>query len=1661
MNHSLFSLEVRDQGRWSRACSAWLLLGALLLPLLPARGQSLQWDANAGGDGVADGGGAWDSTTANWWTGSTNVTWDNSGGVIAVFGNGGVAGTAAGQGVISVSGTVQAGGLDFQALDLSGTNRTYTFSNGTISLADGAFIRIANGVTNTGVGRLTFNSTLAGSNITFEKTGNDLGLVTLTGSNTWTGTLTLANTAGGGGLFINVTNLAALTSLDQISVLTGNTLVVNYGQTGLMNVPMELAGTGSGNRGAIRFDTSRTISSAITLAGNTSIAANTAGTPVGTLAGSIGESGGSRSLSINTNNSANTIVLAADNTFTGGVTVNAGVLRIGHAGALNTAAPNRLNFAANTNAKTVALDGFSISVAGLSQAGTTDVVTVENASSTPATLTLVNSAETSFLGTLADGAGGGALTLVKSGAGTQILSGATSTYSGGTVLQEGILRISGDGSLGAVPGALDADNLVFDGGTLQFAFAGSEGGPSLAATRGITLLAGGGTLDTLTNTTYYAGPVTGAGSLAKGGTGRLILAGASDFTGETVVNAGILEIRNALALGGTEGGTTVLAGARLELSGGITVTGEAVATPYLAGISGENVWAGTVQGAVGATLTFESAVASGLTVTGDVNAADVGGTAHSVILTGAGSGQISGAISNSLTVTKNGAGTWTLSGDNTFTNGVNLTQGELVLGSLGAVNAGAPNTITFTNNANSKLLTVLGTSITGGLASSTAAGAVVQNGGGADATLILQTTTNRTFHGAFTDGAGGGSLSLVKTGAATQILGGASTHTGSTTVLEGTLRLDFNLGTAPASQILGAGTALVLGGGTFALTGGGNVANSQTLAGLTVAPGASTLSVTEHAGTPQDLVLSLGEITVQNGGRVNFILPSGAQTATNGIRTTTPNSGGILGGWATVGGDWAAVVDGNITAYNGYTDVTRLSSGAGSVGPLPNDAEANVRIINGGESGDIQPGNPGGLNLINSIQQTATGAATLDTTSGTTLRLGVSGGIMLATGAGDLVIGRAVGNGGVLSAGGGAAGTEGALIFTDHSAGQTVTVNSGIQNNGAGAVTVVKNGPGTLVIAGASGSNYSGGLIVNGGMVRASADGAFGAAPGAADEDNITLNGGGLQLGAAFTIHASRGITLLTGGGTLDTQGFNTTYSGVISGGGSLTKLGAGTLTLGAASTFDGVLNLDAGNIQVNHNQALGSTAGGTIVAAGAILRLNSGVTVTGETLTIHGAGNNQGNLQVQSGTATWAGDILIGSNAARIGTGSSTGVLVIDGVIRNGAGGSISYVGLGGGVVVLNSANTYTGSSTIIRGTVRLGTNNALPVTTELVMLTNTVVTETLSLDLNGHDQTLGALRHQVVSNVDNNFVTNSQAGTTSTLTVNQSTNTTYHGRIEGNIALVKDGAGTLTFTSFYNTATPVPTQHTYTGRTLIQGGTLALSGNGNLTGTPWIQVDEGALFSISGRADGAYSLAGSQVLSGAGSVNGHLILTGDSRLSPGGSSGILTAQAGDGTGRLTLENLTLTGSALPTLRAVFHLGGTGSNLDDPDALGNVTYFANAGSGGLYDSLLVNGTLALNAGASLRVELLESYTPREGDVFNLLDWSSINLDADGPGGWEAFSVADLDLNAANAALAPFGWYFETDRFISHGLIYVVVPEPGRALLTGLGLAALLLRRRR
>ncbi|MEZ0390170.1 MAG: beta strand repeat-containing protein, partial [Verrucomicrobium sp.] len=1084
--HSLFT---RSGLRRRTALAARGLVCACmaLTAIRPVSGQSLVWDGGVA-DGAQDGSGTWNTSNTNWLptassTSDANQSWPGAPtglATTAIFGNGGTLTDATR--VITVASGISVGGLTFNALNLTvNTNRAYRFTGGSLTFKDGAIIEIGQGATFTTVGqRIEMNTTISGSNVIIRKTvgSMDVGLMQFEAANTWTGTLGLE-----GALFIDIRNYNAISTLGAINVGSGSTLVINYaasGNTTTLNVPLTIAGIGSATRGAIRFDQAQTLAGAITLAETAAISANNT---TSTISGNIGESGGSRQLRANINGSGGTLVLSGNNTFTGGLDIVSGTVRLGSAGALNASGANLVTFS-GTAARTLALNGFSTTVSGLVYTGS-GLATITNTSATAASLTLNPASGTnSFTGVIADGAGGGALTLIKNGAGTQILTGTTaSTYTGGTIFNAGILGISNDGNLGAVPGSASAANLTFNGGVLQF-----NATMELNANRGTTLQAGGGVFETGTGTTVtYGGAISGAGSFTKRGAGTLALTGASNYSGQTLVTAGILSIRHNLALGSTAGETFVSGGAKLDLRNNVTVTGETVYTPFLTSGDGNNTWAGTVRGAVTQTLTIESE-SGNLLISGNVNAASTDNVSHTVTLQGAGNGEISGVLSNAANLVKSGTGTWKLSGNNTFTTNnstVTLSQGRLVVSSLGALNATTPNAVSFESNGSEKILSVQGTNVlAGGLISTGGAGSIItENGGATDATLTLVVNTNRSYGGVIQDGAGGGKLGINMSGTAVQTLTGTGTYTGATTLTSGTLRLDFSGAGAPTSNIASSSSTLVAAGGTLNVVGSSTGAVSQTFNGLRVTTGASTLSVTTNTTTAQDVLLSLGAIT-RTGGTVNFLLPNGAPSVTNGIRTTTGNTNGILGAWATVNGtDWATVdSNGNIVAYADYTNVTNFGSGTGAMGPIPDNIGANVKIVDGGTSGSITLADAGsdGVTLVNTIMQTATGAATITfgaSPSGKILRLGEQGGIVMTNTAGALTIGTTADEGSILTMGGATLNLGGDLLLNNASA-AAMTINSNINDNGTGVVSLTKNGTGLLVLTG-TGSTYSGGTFIN------------------------------------------------------------------------------------------------------------------------------------------------------------------------------------------------------------------------------------------------------------------------------------------------------------------------------------------------------------------------------------------------------------------------------------------------------------------------------------------------------------------------------------------------------------------------------------------------------
>ena len=214
---------------------------------------------------------------------------------------------------------------------------------------------------------------------------------------------------------------------------------------------------------------------------------------------------------------------------------------------------------------------------------------------------------------------------------------------------------------------------------------------------------------------------------------------------------------------------------------------------------------------------------------------------------------------------------------------------------------------------------------------------------------------------------------------------------------------------------------------------------------------------------------------------------------------------------------------------------------------------------------------------------------------------------------------------------------------------------------------LTKIGIGTLTLTGAN--TYSGGTNFDSGFIAVDANSALGAATGP-----LTFNGGGLQLLSSFNLSPGRVITLQSGGGTIDSNGFETTISQAIAGTGGLTVLDSGGLggavILNGVNTYTGPTNVNAGTLAIgapNHSGASLSGAGLVTVSEGGTL---------GGYGTVAGAVVSSGRVAVADAVGAFAGGptgtFTINSNfqndgLAQIGGSSIGNVLAVKGDYNGG----------------------------------------------------------------------------------------------------------------------------------------------------------------------------------------------------------------------------------------------------------------------------------------------------------------------------------------------------------------------------------------------------------
>jgi fibronectin-binding autotransporter adhesin len=163
---------------------------------------------------------------------------------------------------------------------------------------------------------------------------------------------------------------------------------------------------------------------------------------------------------------------------------------------------------------------------------------------------------------IVDGGDGGPNVLVKSGAGSMLLTG-TNTYSGGTQVTGGTLAFQQDANLGAAGTGIGLSNATL--------LLNAPGGTALTVPRPITL-AGSNTVNPGTTTTLtLSGTISGTGSLNTAGLATTVLSGSNTYTGGTTVSNGVLDFTADANLGNPSGTVTLSAGT-LQLTGANAVT---------------------------------------------------------------------------------------------------------------------------------------------------------------------------------------------------------------------------------------------------------------------------------------------------------------------------------------------------------------------------------------------------------------------------------------------------------------------------------------------------------------------------------------------------------------------------------------------------------------------------------------------------------------------------------------------------------------------------------------------------------------------------------------------------------------------------------------------------------------------------------------------------------------------------------------------------------------------------------------------------------------------------------------------------------------------------------------------------------------------------------
>ncbi|WP_408588580.1 autotransporter-associated beta strand repeat-containing protein [Salmonella enterica] len=828
-------------------------------------------------------------------------------------------------------------------------------------------------------------------------------------------------------------------------------------------------------------------------------------------------------------------------------------------------------------------------------------------------------------------------------------------------------------------------------------------------------------------------------------------------------------------------------------------------------------WDGTSlikQGAGTLILNAENTYTGGTTISGgtlvatNVDALGSGDVTDDATLELNTGGTFDNAISGSGQVVKSGDGALTLSGANSYSGGTLISDGTLVASNVEALGTGDVtddavlelNTGGDFDNAISgsgqvvksgdETLTLSGSNTyTGGtlISGGTLVASNVEALGSGDVTndAVLELNTGGTF-----DNVISGSGQVVKSGDDALTLSGANTYTGGTTINDGTL---------VATSVDALGTGDVTDNATLELNTGGTFDNAISGSGQVVKSGDKMLTLSGANSYSGGTLISDGTLVASN------VESLGTGDVTNNA-TLELNTGGdftnnISGsGQVVKSGDETLTLSGSNT-YTGGTTINDGTLVATSVEALGSGDVTNDAVLALNTGGDFANNIGGTGSVVKSGDETLTLSGTNSYTGGTT----ISGGTLVATNVEALGTGDVTNN-------------------------ATLELNTGgdFTNNISGNGQVVKSGDDTLTFSGSN--TYTGGTTINDGTLVATSVEAL----GSGDVTNDAV------------------LALNTGGD----------FANNIGGTGSVVKSGDETLTLSGSNTYTGGTLISSGTLVANDVNALGTGD----VTDNATLMLNTGgdfinnIGGTGrveksgdDTLTLSGSNSYTGGTLISSGT-------LVATNVDALGSGDVTDNATLElntgGTFDNAISGSGQVVKSGDETLTLSGANSYTGGTLISSGTLVANDVNALgtgDVTDNAVLELNTggdfdnaisgsgqvVKSGDETLTLSGANSYTGGTLISGGTLVATSVEALGSGDVTDNAVLELNTGGTFDNAISGSGQVVKSGDKTLTLSG----------ANSYTGGTTISGGTLVASnvealGSGDIDNYASLQLNASGQF-------------------------------------------------------------------------------------------------------------------------------------------------------------------------------------------------------------------------